>query len=222
MTGALTVQGGLAATAPVGALTLLPSPLQVSIAPAAITNGWHLQRWQVLAVQSRWKRLAVPWDSKVLRLPQLWEQGLGIVFLTRWMCWASAGMRFFLQYVGCFFAFLSTGFLIASTWTDCWMVNADDSLEVRLGWGQPDHQNKCVLERPNSSWHHFSTPMHFFPVVLDESGWKWNEWLRQEQGISGISCNSLYQTIIQTLLSISKFRKGLQALHLNVHEFQYS
>ncbi|KFO79674.1 Claudin-16, partial [Cuculus canorus] len=41
-----------------------------------------------------------------------------------------AGMRFFLQYVGCFFAFFSTGFLIASTWTDCWMVNADDSLEV--------------------------------------------------------------------------------------------
>ncbi|NXE77635.1 CLD16 protein, partial [Cochlearius cochlearius] len=41
-----------------------------------------------------------------------------------------ADMRFFLQYVGCFFAFFSTGFLIASTWTDCWMVNADDSLEV--------------------------------------------------------------------------------------------
>uniref|UniRef100_A0A8C6Z6N4 Claudin-16 n=1 Tax=Nothoprocta perdicaria TaxID=30464 RepID=A0A8C6Z6N4_NOTPE len=33
-------------------------------------------------------------------------------------------------YVACFFAFFSTGFLIASTWTDCWMVNADDSLEV--------------------------------------------------------------------------------------------
>ncbi|KFP28770.1 Claudin-16, partial [Colius striatus] len=41
-----------------------------------------------------------------------------------------AGMRFFLQYVGCFFAFFSTGLLIVSTWTDCWMVNADDSLEV--------------------------------------------------------------------------------------------
>ncbi|XP_013054620.1 claudin-16 [Anser cygnoides] len=41
-----------------------------------------------------------------------------------------SGMRFFLQYAGCFFAFFSTGFLITSTWTDCWMVNADDSLEV--------------------------------------------------------------------------------------------
>ncbi|NXG25153.1 CLD16 protein, partial [Grallaria varia] len=41
-----------------------------------------------------------------------------------------AGMRFFLQYVGCFFAFFAAGFLITSTWTDCWMVNADDSLEV--------------------------------------------------------------------------------------------
>uniref|UniRef100_A0A8C3KSF3 Claudin-16 n=1 Tax=Calidris pygmaea TaxID=425635 RepID=A0A8C3KSF3_9CHAR len=34
------------------------------------------------------------------------------------------------EYAGCFFAFFSAGFLIASTWTDCWMVNADDSLEV--------------------------------------------------------------------------------------------
>ncbi|NXA51120.1 CLD16 protein, partial [Nothocercus julius] len=41
-----------------------------------------------------------------------------------------AGMKYFLQYVACFFAFFSAGFLIASTWTDCWMVNADDSLEV--------------------------------------------------------------------------------------------
>uniref|UniRef100_A0A8D0H0L5 Claudin 16 n=1 Tax=Sphenodon punctatus TaxID=8508 RepID=A0A8D0H0L5_SPHPU len=46
--------------------------------------------------------------------------------------WAQplAGMRFLLQYVACFFAFFSAGFLIAATWTDCWMVNADDSLEV--------------------------------------------------------------------------------------------
>lgn len=41
-------------------------------------------------------------------------------------------MKFVLQYLGCFFAFFSAGFLIISTWTDCWMVNADDSLEVRL------------------------------------------------------------------------------------------
>ncbi|XP_069884792.1 claudin-16 isoform X2 [Dipodomys merriami] len=39
-------------------------------------------------------------------------------------------MRHLLQYVACFFAFFSTGFLIVATWTDCWMVNADDSLEV--------------------------------------------------------------------------------------------
>ncbi|KAK2090871.1 Claudin-16 [Saguinus oedipus] len=38
-------------------------------------------------------------------------------------------MRDLLQYIGCFFAFFSTGFLIVATWTDCWMVNADDSLE---------------------------------------------------------------------------------------------
>ncbi|XP_054840149.1 claudin-16 [Eublepharis macularius] len=39
-------------------------------------------------------------------------------------------MQHFLQYLGCFFAFFSAGFLIAATWTDCWMVNTDDSLEV--------------------------------------------------------------------------------------------
>uniref|UniRef100_A0A2K6U1U9 Claudin 16 n=1 Tax=Saimiri boliviensis boliviensis TaxID=39432 RepID=A0A2K6U1U9_SAIBB len=39
-------------------------------------------------------------------------------------------MRDLLQYIGCFFAFFSTGFLIVATWTDCWMVNADDSLEM--------------------------------------------------------------------------------------------
>ncbi|XP_076973649.1 LOW QUALITY PROTEIN: claudin-16 [Tamandua tetradactyla] len=41
-----------------------------------------------------------------------------------------ARMRELLQYVACFFAFFSAGFLIVATWTDCWMVNADDSLEV--------------------------------------------------------------------------------------------
>nr|XP_045758064.1 LOW QUALITY PROTEIN: claudin-16 [Mirounga angustirostris] len=41
-----------------------------------------------------------------------------------------AKMRDLLQYVACFFAFFSTGFLVVATWTDCWMVNADDSLEV--------------------------------------------------------------------------------------------
>uniref|UniRef100_A0A8D2MEG5 Claudin-16 n=1 Tax=Zonotrichia albicollis TaxID=44394 RepID=A0A8D2MEG5_ZONAL len=41
-----------------------------------------------------------------------------------------AAMKFFLQYVGFFCAFFSAAFLIISTWTDCWMVNADDSLEV--------------------------------------------------------------------------------------------
>ncbi|XP_061023898.1 claudin-16 [Dama dama] len=39
-------------------------------------------------------------------------------------------MRDLLQYVACFFAFFSAGFLVVATWTDCWMVNADDSLEV--------------------------------------------------------------------------------------------
>ncbi|XP_036987681.2 claudin-16 isoform X1 [Artibeus jamaicensis] len=39
-------------------------------------------------------------------------------------------MRDLLQYVACFLAFFSTGFLVVATWTDCWMVNADDSLEV--------------------------------------------------------------------------------------------
>ncbi|XP_039225040.1 claudin-16 [Crotalus tigris] len=39
-------------------------------------------------------------------------------------------MRPLLQYLGCFFAFFSLGFLIVATWTDCWMVNADDSLEL--------------------------------------------------------------------------------------------
>lgn len=42
-----------------------------------------------------------------------------------------AKMRDLLQYAACFFAFFSTGFLVVATWTDCWMVNADDSLEVR-------------------------------------------------------------------------------------------
>lgn len=42
-----------------------------------------------------------------------------------------AAMRDLLQYVACFLALFSTGFLIVATWTDCWMVNADDSLEVR-------------------------------------------------------------------------------------------
>ncbi|XP_005897734.3 claudin-16 [Bos mutus] len=41
-----------------------------------------------------------------------------------------AKMRDLLQYVACFFAFFSAGFLVVATWTDCWMVNADDSLEV--------------------------------------------------------------------------------------------
>ncbi|XP_062936020.1 claudin-16 [Cynocephalus volans] len=41
-----------------------------------------------------------------------------------------APMRDLLQYVACVFAFFSAGFLIVATWTDCWMVNADDSLEV--------------------------------------------------------------------------------------------
>uniref|UniRef100_A0A2K6FQB7 Claudin 16 n=1 Tax=Propithecus coquereli TaxID=379532 RepID=A0A2K6FQB7_PROCO len=43
--------------------------------------------------------------------------------------WLLATMRHLLQYVACFFAFFSAGFLIVATWTDCWMVNADDSLE---------------------------------------------------------------------------------------------
>ncbi|XP_038605565.1 claudin-16 [Tachyglossus aculeatus] len=39
-------------------------------------------------------------------------------------------MKDFLQYASCFLAFFSAGFLVVATWTDCWMVNADDSLEV--------------------------------------------------------------------------------------------
>ncbi|XP_007439634.1 claudin-16 [Python bivittatus] len=39
-------------------------------------------------------------------------------------------MKRLLQYVGCSCAFFSAGFLIAATWTDCWMVNTDDSLEL--------------------------------------------------------------------------------------------
>ncbi|CAI5776144.1 claudinclaudin-16 [Podarcis lilfordi] len=39
-------------------------------------------------------------------------------------------MKHLLQYTGCFLAFFSAGFLIAATWTDCWMVNTDDSLEL--------------------------------------------------------------------------------------------
>ncbi|XP_043926840.1 claudin-16 [Protopterus annectens] len=39
-------------------------------------------------------------------------------------------MRTLLQYVAFVFALVSAGFLIVATWTDCWMVNADDSLEV--------------------------------------------------------------------------------------------
>ncbi|XP_003226582.1 claudin-16 [Anolis carolinensis] len=39
-------------------------------------------------------------------------------------------MKLLLQYLGCLVAFFSAGFLIAATWTDCWMVNTDDSLEL--------------------------------------------------------------------------------------------
>ncbi|KAM4772187.1 claudin-16 [Rhinophrynus dorsalis] len=39
-------------------------------------------------------------------------------------------MRTLMQYAGFFLAFVSAGFLIVATWTDCWMENADDSLEV--------------------------------------------------------------------------------------------
>ncbi|XP_053545877.1 claudin-16-like [Bombina bombina] len=35
-----------------------------------------------------------------------------------------------LQFMALCLAFVSTVFLIVATWTDCWMVNADDSLEV--------------------------------------------------------------------------------------------
>ncbi|XP_051778221.1 claudin-16-like isoform X2 [Erpetoichthys calabaricus] len=38
-------------------------------------------------------------------------------------------MRVLLEYIAFFFAMVSAGFLIVATWTDCWMVNADDSLE---------------------------------------------------------------------------------------------
>ncbi|CAM9144448.1 claudin-16 [Lampetra fluviatilis] len=35
-----------------------------------------------------------------------------------------------LQLLAFFFALVSASFLVVATWTDCWMVNADDSLEV--------------------------------------------------------------------------------------------
>ncbi|XP_029142720.1 claudin-16-like, partial [Protobothrops mucrosquamatus] len=54
-------------------------------------------------------------------------------------------MRPVLQYLGCFFAFFSLGFLIVATWTDCWMVNADDSLESNRGDYTPSV--KLVLTR---------------------------------------------------------------------------
>ncbi|XP_069829479.1 claudin-16 [Dendropsophus ebraccatus] len=44
---------------------------------------------------------------------------------------ASLGLvRNLSQYSGFLLAFVSAGFLIVATWTDCWMQNADDSLEV--------------------------------------------------------------------------------------------
>ncbi|GCC27989.1 hypothetical protein chiPu_0006415 [Chiloscyllium punctatum] len=39
-------------------------------------------------------------------------------------------MRQVLQVVAFFISLVSACFLIVATWTDCWMVNADDSLEV--------------------------------------------------------------------------------------------
>lgn len=71
MTRALTVQGGLAAAAPVGTLTLLPPLLQVNIAPVAITNRWHLQKGKASTVYGHWKRVVVTWDTDALPLPQL-------------------------------------------------------------------------------------------------------------------------------------------------------
>lgn len=43
-------------------------------------------------------------------------------------------MIFMLQLMSFSLAFVSTFFLIVATWTDCWMVNADDSLEVSDYW----------------------------------------------------------------------------------------
>ncbi|XP_038672813.1 claudin-16-like [Scyliorhinus canicula] len=43
---------------------------------------------------------------------------------------AEAAMREVLQFVAFFICLVSAAFLIVATWTDCWMVNADDSLEV--------------------------------------------------------------------------------------------
>nr|XP_005331126.2 claudin-16 [Ictidomys tridecemlineatus] len=56
-------------------------------------------------------------------------------------------MKDLLQYVACFFAFFSTGFLIVATWTDCWMVNADDSLESDCCNHVPYHPVKLVVTR---------------------------------------------------------------------------
>nr|XP_033813741.1 claudin-16 [Geotrypetes seraphini] len=39
-------------------------------------------------------------------------------------------MKTLLQSLAFFLALVSVGFLILATWTDCWMENADDSLEV--------------------------------------------------------------------------------------------
>lgn len=163
------------------------------------------------------------WWPGTLRLclqPSFKNKGWALIFSPPWMYWASAGMRFFLQYVGCFFAFLSTGFLIVSTWTDCWMVNADDSLEVRLGWGELDHQNECVLER-------VLVPDIIAPLSWTFSLFCWTKVNENEINSSGkwrekvVFCAILCQTIIQTLLSFSKFKKGLQALDLNMHKLEY-
>nr|XP_023416042.1 claudin-16 [Cavia porcellus] len=57
-------------------------------------------------------------------------------------------MRDFLQYAACFFAFFSTGFLILATWTDCWMVNTDDSLEVSLWFNLFLSSDSAVTTHP--------------------------------------------------------------------------
>lgn len=112
------------------------------------------------------ERAAVTWTRRLCFYSSFKKKDPGAVFPMPLDVLQPSGMRFFLQYAGCFFAFFSTGFLIISTWTDCWMVNADDSLEVRSFRG-PDLQIKCVLGRP---WHRCSTLIYISPVGLDESG----------------------------------------------------
>lgn len=68
-----------------GAPTLLPSRLLVSIAPLAITNGWHQQKWEVSTVHCHWKMVVGTWDALFL-YSSLKNKGWILFFSHLWMC----------------------------------------------------------------------------------------------------------------------------------------